>query len=317
MDSRWLEQARLLPSSSTSGDRFGFSASINGGTIVASAVDFCSVHVFHRNGVAWREDSILAAGDGCQASFGRAVDVQGETILAGSPSDGAQGNSAGAAYVYETTNEEVILGPGTQTVVAGQGAALYLTLDSRAVEVVSFRFDTLLPSDLTLLPDTANAAGCQLEKDLAGDFALSAIVSSAPTSLRIAVTSLSDPPETLPRDGLIGRCRARVGKDVAPGTRSLACNPDTAPARATGIKNEALATRCEDGELNILPPCIGDCDGSGGVSVDELLTGIRLALDSGPPIESCGAFDRDRDRSVSVDELVGAVAAALGGCGDR
>lgn len=311
-DSRWLEQAKLLAPDTTSGDRFGFSVSVSGGTIVASTVELCSVSVFHRNGIAWLADSILEAGDGCQASFGRAVDVRGDTILAGSPSDGDRGNAAGAAYVFETSNEEVILGPGTQAAVAGEEMQLYLTLDSRAADVVSFRLDILLPPEITF--DSENDADCRLEKDLAGDFALSTIVSSDPFGLRIEVTSLRDPPDPLPRDGLIGRCRARVDQDVAPGTRSLACGPD-GTAAATGTDGEALPSRCADGELTILPPCIGDCDGSGVVSVDELLFGIRLALDS-EPVGSCRAFDRNRDRSISVDELVGAVSAALGGCGD-
>lgn len=319
MDSRWVEQAELLAPDTISGDRFGFSVSISGGTIVASAIELCSISVFHRNGIAWRADSILEAADGCQASFGRAVDVRDDTILAGSPSDGERGNGAGAAYVFETSNEEVILGLGAQKAVAGRETQLDLTLDSRAAEVVSFRFGTLLPPDLTLLtlaPNMADTADCRLERDLAGDFALSAIVSPDPFSLQVEVASLNDPPDPLPRDGLIGRCRARVDQDVDPGKRSLACTPNGTAAGATGTDGRALPARCEDAELTIFPPCTGDCNGSGTVSVDEVLLAIRLALGS-QSVGSCSALDRDRDRSISVDELVGAVSAALGGCGDQ
>jgi hypothetical protein len=103
--SRWIEQARLEPSETSTGDRFGFAVSISGGTIVASAVQLCAAYAFRRTGAVWREDALATASDGCQAGFGRAVAVYRDTMVVGTPSDGERGNSAGAAYVYETSNE--------------------------------------------------------------------------------------------------------------------------------------------------------------------------------------------------------------------
>jgi hypothetical protein len=61
--------------------------------------------------------------------------------------------------------------------------------------------------------------------------------------------------------------------------------------------------------------CVGDCDEDGFVVVNELVTGVNIALGI-VPVSACAAFDRDDDNGVSVDELVAAVANALKGCGD-
>ena len=59
--------------------------------------------------------------------------------------------------------------------------------------------------------------------------------------------------------------------------------------------------------------CIGDCDASGVVTVDELVTGVRIALGQSG-VETCGRLDTDANGSVGINELVAAVGAALNGC---
>lgn len=59
-------------------------------------------------------------------------------------------------------------------------------------------------------------------------------------------------------------------------------------------------------------PCIGDCDGDGSVTVDEILKMVNIAL--GSPVEECPAGDRDGDGAITVDEILAAVANALRGC---
>jgi hypothetical protein len=58
--------------------------------------------------------------------------------------------------------------------------------------------------------------------------------------------------------------------------------------------------------------CVGDCNGEGRVTVDELVRGVNLAL--GTPTAECPAFDRNGDGLVTIDELVRAVNSALNGC---
>lgn len=59
--------------------------------------------------------------------------------------------------------------------------------------------------------------------------------------------------------------------------------------------------------------CIGDCNRSGAVSVDELITAVDISLRQNG-LDRCLDADRDDSGQVSVDELVAAVSAALTGC---
>jgi hypothetical protein len=70
------------------------------------------------------------------------------------------------------------------------------------------------------------------------------------------------------------------------------------------------------GQLTIVgsaPACPGDCNGDGQVSVDEIVTGVGIALGNAP-LSVCPAFDLNHDGSVSVDEIIAAVNAALNRC---
>jgi hypothetical protein len=61
-------------------------------------------------------------------------------------------------------------------------------------------------------------------------------------------------------------------------------------------------------------PCLGDCDSSGTVTVDELIVGLNVALGVSE-LNDCTAFERVTDGTVTVDELVEGVRNALRGCG--
>jgi hypothetical protein len=59
--------------------------------------------------------------------------------------------------------------------------------------------------------------------------------------------------------------------------------------------------------------CVGDCDGEGSVSVDELVAGVSIALGMAP-VSRCTSFDEDASGAVGVEELIAAIANALTGC---
>jgi hypothetical protein len=59
--------------------------------------------------------------------------------------------------------------------------------------------------------------------------------------------------------------------------------------------------------------CRGDCDNDGVVRVDELVTAVAIGLEAAS-VDDCRPVDHDGDLFVTVDELVRAVNAALGGC---
>ncbi|HVN86238.1 MAG TPA: thrombospondin type 3 repeat-containing protein [Candidatus Binatia bacterium] len=75
-------------------------------------------------------------------------------------------------------------------------------------------------------------------------------------------------------------------------------NSDQSDRDANGVGD-----RCDDP--------IGDCDGDGKVTVDELVTGVNIALGNAQ-VTACTQFDPNDDQRVSVDELVAGVGAALG-----
>ena len=60
--------------------------------------------------------------------------------------------------------------------------------------------------------------------------------------------------------------------------------------------------------------CAGDCDADGTVAVNEIVTGVTIALGSAPA-DTCNALDSDGDGQVAINELIAAVQSALNGCG--
>ena len=60
--------------------------------------------------------------------------------------------------------------------------------------------------------------------------------------------------------------------------------------------------------------CVGDCDGSGDVTVDEIIKMVNIALGT-IDLSECAAADGSGDGAVTVDEIVQAVNKALTGCG--
>jgi predicted metal-dependent phosphoesterase TrpH len=60
-------------------------------------------------------------------------------------------------------------------------------------------------------------------------------------------------------------------------------------------------------------PCAGDCDGSGLVGINELITGVNISLGTAD-LDRCRSFDRDASGAVEIAELIAAVNASLTGC---
>jgi len=65
--------------------------------------------------------------------------------------------------------------------------------------------------------------------------------------------------------------------------------------------------------LGTTATCAGDCDSSGTVTVDELVTLVNIALGA-DPTQQCAAGDLDGDGSVTVDEILAAVGRAMSSC---
>ena len=68
-----------------------------------------------------------------------------------------------------------------------------------------------------------------------------------------------------------------------------------------------------DLDVVVAPPCTGDCNDDGVVSVAELIEAIRIGLGTATP-GNCPRADPDGNGAASIDEIVQATANALNGC---
>ncbi len=85
---------------------------------------------------------------------------------------------------------------------------------------------------------------------------------------------------------------------------------------ATATPTQPAATATPTSTATSTPPpsvCVGDCNGDSEVTVDELITGVNIALDN-RPVGDCPQFDASADGAVTIDELIAAVNVALTGC---
>jgi hypothetical protein len=109
--------------------------------------------------------------------------------------------------------------------------------------------------------------------------------------------------------------------DTATNTPSATPTPtSTASPTPTGTDTPTHSPTSTQTPSATLPPtltptvaCAGDCDGSGGVTIAEVVTLVDIALDTGVPT-SCPAGDADRDGRITVSDIVAAVHVALTGC---
>ncbi|HUI28047.1 MAG TPA: hypothetical protein VL403_18345, partial [Candidatus Kryptonia bacterium] len=92
--------------------------------------------------------------------------------------------------------------------------------------------------------------------------------------------------------------------------------PPNSNARAFDAAGNSLAVVAADGSIVVslvVRSCSGDCSGDRHVTVDELVTGVNIALGNST-VTTCLQFDTNADGKVTVDELVTAVNRALDGC---
>jgi|GEM_PF-5009730 len=96
---------------------------------------------------------------------------------------------------------------------------------------------------------------------------------------------------------------------------SLTTNVGAAQLSGTGARAEPGGFTAQLGAARISRGlCVGDCDGNGAVTIEELIIGVRVALGLSI-LDECLGFDANGDGTVSIDELVRAVADGLYGCG--
>ncbi|NOG55239.1 MAG: hypothetical protein HND57_13100 [Planctomycetes bacterium] len=105
---QWVEETKLVASDGFDFDLFGRSVALWGEVAVIGApgdddMGFFagSAYIFRRDGREWVEEAKLLPPEGHPfGSFGTSVAISGDTVLIGEMRDDANGDSAGAAYVY-------------------------------------------------------------------------------------------------------------------------------------------------------------------------------------------------------------------------
>jgi uncharacterized repeat protein (TIGR01451 family) len=150
----WGEQQKLVASDGAATDNFGASVSVSGETGVAGAPSDDtpagtaggSAYVFVRSGTTWSEQQKLVPSDGSSDdSFGFAVSISGDTVLAGAYLDDVSGLAdAGSAYVLvrsgATWTEQRHLGAWDN--VAGDDFGASVAMSGDTVVVGSYLDDT-------------------------------------------------------------------------------------------------------------------------------------------------------------------------------
>ena len=104
----WTQASKLTADDGAGGDRFGYSVSISGNTIVIGAYgdndkgsDSGSAYVFSNDGGTWTQVAKLTADDGASFdSSGYSVSISGNTIVIGAYRDDDKGSDSGSAYVF-------------------------------------------------------------------------------------------------------------------------------------------------------------------------------------------------------------------------
>ena len=97
------------------------------------------------------------------------------------------------------------------------------------------------------------------------------------------------------------------------------CEQPPLPTRTPSATPTRQTLVCSSAEWTPMPTatapagCLGDCSADGSVTVDELVRGVNIALES-LPLATCPSFDRNGDTQVGMNELVACADALLNGC---
>lgn len=149
-----------------------------------------------------------------------------------------------------------------------------------------------------------------------GGIIVNAAGTSTPTHTR---TATSTPVATFTRTAMPSETPTGTASATAPPTATDPPPPtatEPPPPTATDPPPHSptsTLTPPPTATVTPLPRCLGDCNGDGRVSVDELVRGVAIALGN-VPFAECPALDRNGDGEVAVYELITAVNAALAGC---
>jgi hypothetical protein len=90
------------------------------------------------------------------------------------------------------------------------------------------------------------------------------------------------------------------------------CAPVTGqpPCSATDSVSQVKVTSAQ---VTAMGSCVGDCNGDGEVTVNELITMVNIALGNAN-VSTCTAGDANGDGEITINEIIAGVNNALNGC---
>ena len=105
------DETKIISSDNMAGDEFGYSAAVDGDTVVVGAKNdnnsVGSAYVYKWNGSEWLETKLTASDGDNGDEFGRSVSITGNTILVGANNDSTDtGTRTGSTYMYQWNGNE-------------------------------------------------------------------------------------------------------------------------------------------------------------------------------------------------------------------
>jgi hypothetical protein len=116
----------------------------------------------------------------------------------------------------------------------------------------------------------------------------------------------------------VSECPMATGTPQSTATATSTATPTSAiPTRTrtpTEPPSSPSSTPSTDATATPVPgACVGDCDDSGAVVVNEVVVGVNITLERAE-VSSCPSFDANATTTGSIDELVRGVNHLLRGC---
>jgi len=144
----WVETAKLTAGDAGSGDRFGYSVSLDGDRALIGAhgdrSESGSAYVFRFDGTSWVEEAKLRANDAASNdNFGVAVSLSGDGALIGAWGNADAGLVTGSAYLFRLEGtaweQEAKIVP--DDAAAGDGFGLSVALDGEGMLIGAYGDD--------------------------------------------------------------------------------------------------------------------------------------------------------------------------------
>jgi hypothetical protein len=164
--------------------------------------------------------------------------------------------------------------------------------------------DTVFATDATLRATVSGGAGTTLRVFKNGTVIGEVAVSSDPFVLELEATAPASGEDRYRHEVVDATNRVLTVTSYV--WLQLAEEPTPTPT--------PTETAAPSPTVTVAPPrCAGDCDGRNGVEINELIVGVKIALET-EILAACPVFDRDSSGGVEIAELLAAVNASLSDC---